>query len=126
MPKWKKGRQRPAKTPEQYVEARLREFAHALFIRTIKERGIDLYEAHNFDVFGNRAPSNALKLVRKFVEEGTIKELRSFRGDTEEIAKGRDITISWAPYGVNFVHFRERSVVDRLADLAEGEEPASG
>jgi len=116
---------RPAKTPEQYVEVQLLDFARKLYEQQIKVNDIDIYEDGSIDEIGVYVPGVEVMKIRDFVEVETTKHLRSFRGDTAEVAKGRDITMAWSRYAPNWVRFKTRSAVDRLADLAGGE-PASG
>lgn len=117
MSRKKLWRERSAKTPEQYVEMRLLEFARKVYVQVVKERDLDVYEEVVYREDGTERFSDEILDVRRVVAEKTTAELRSFRGDTADIAKGRDITLRWNRWSVTSVRFKTRSVVDRLADL---------
>lgn len=126
MARRKLWQERKAKSPEQYVEDRLLSFADNLFRQLCTEGGINTSTETTWSADGIQTPSKRLLKLRVKVEERTLAELRSFRGDAAEIAKGRDIDMQWNAYRPVRVKFKIRSVVDRLAGLVEGEEPASG
>jgi hypothetical protein len=118
--------ERKAKSAEQYVEAQLLTFAFSAYQAACTIRGITPNAEVTWSANGEQVVSKRMLALREEIDAKVIKELRSFRGDTAEIAKGRDVEVLWNTYRPVRVKFKLRSVVDRLADLGADESPAGG